>query len=244
MVSSSAIGYFDVAIATICAWLVPRLISRHRLYHRTLRRSPNWVSEHVDGGSLEVAEKAVTRSMYIALASSLTIYTATAITLSLLTRDIDNRTSYIIVGLSNLVGAIFIFLLSYNAPQWLGVYSSIYSNGRRTPLGASLDALCSKVRLHVFRTFFKVYPTMIPFFLGANAATIPVSVIVGCLVGFLLCLFGQWRRRFEPSLLVHCHVVHGHEVGIPRFLGRLWRSLFKCQALLLGACDHIFCIVA
>lgn len=67
-------------------------------------------------------------------------------------------------------------------------------------MGPSLNALCFKVRLHIYRTFFKVYPLMIPFFMGANPATIPVSVIVGCLVGFGLCYtIDKGNRKIEDK---------------------------------------------
>ncbi|CAB9497039.1 expressed unknown protein [Seminavis robusta] len=198
---ASAIGWFDFAIATICAWLVPRLISRQRLYHRTLRRSPMWINEKVrmfmdvSENPRDFAERAITRSMLQAIGISVFIYTVTALVLSLLTRNLDFRTSYIVVGLSNFVGSAFVFLLSFSAPRWLGIYSSQHSNGRRIPLGANLKTLCIRVRLQVFHTFLKVYPLTIPFFLGARPTTVPASVFIGSMLGFFLCLSIDFGNR-------------------------------------------------
>ena len=166
IIDSSAIGNVEFAICMTVAWLVPRLVTRQRLYHRSLRRSPHWVNEHVSpddvaaaqleiealdprdrGGymdedpGLRVACRVVDRAMWISIAASVLFYVAAAITLGLLTAGLDFRTSYILVGISNFVASFYIFLLSYSAPQWLGVYASVYSDGRRIALGANLKAL-------------------------------------------------------------------------------------------------------
>ena len=64
----------------------------------------------VQENAMEYAEEAITRSMLQAMGISVFVYTVTALVLSLLTRNLDFRTSYIVVGLSNFVGSFFCLL--------------------------------------------------------------------------------------------------------------------------------------
>ncbi|CAB9517935.1 expressed unknown protein [Seminavis robusta] len=211
VVDSSAISNFDFAICMVCAWLVPHLISSHRLFHRTLRHSPAWIERNVrvtqvarDAASfgygngdpaLAAANQVVNRAMFHAVGISVLVYVATAILLSLMTRDMDYRTTYILVGISYFVGAFFIFLLSFKAPQWLAVYASLYEYQVQIDLGTDCPSLRRRVRLATFKTFLTVFPLTAPFFCGATPATIPVSIVIGLIMGFFLCLLIDWGNR-------------------------------------------------
>jgi hypothetical protein len=211
-VSDSAITNFDFAIGMTCAWLLPKLVAHQRLYHRTLARNPQWVEENVPsdpgpaaaaaardgyaGGNVKraAANSVVNWAMAQAMALAAFFFTAVAITLSLLTRDLDYRTSYIQQGISLFVGSFYIYLLSFSAPQWLGVFASL-SESRRTDIGHSLATLAIRARLTTLKTFVNIFPIMAPFFCGVLPATIPCSVVVGLLLGFFLCLTIDWGNR-------------------------------------------------
>ncbi|CAB9498216.1 expressed unknown protein [Seminavis robusta] len=212
VVDSSAITNFDFAICMVCAWLVPRLVSHHRLYHRSLQRNPAWVRKHVSGDpgpsaeaaardgyasgnpQLAFANSVVNWAMLQALGFAALFYTVTAIVLSLMTRDLDYRTSFILKGISFFIGAFYIFLLSFNAPQWLAVYAAV-NESRRTQLGDGLASLATRVRLSTGKTFVNVFPLMAPFFCGAKPATIPASIVIGFFMGFFLCLIIDFGNR-------------------------------------------------
>ena len=196
----------------VCAWLLPKLVSHHRLYHRTLARSPKWVEEHVPndpgpaaaaaaqdgyaGGNVKraAANSIVNWAMSQAIAAAAVFVTVTAIMLSLLTRDLDYRTSYILKGVSFFIGSFYIFLLSFSAPQWLAVYAAV-SESRRIDIGDSLNSLATRARLTTLKTFVNIFPIIAPFFCGAKPATVPCSIIVGLLMGFFLCLVIDWGHR-------------------------------------------------
>jgi hypothetical protein len=211
-ISSSAITNFDFAIALTCAWMLPKLVAHHRIYHRSLARNPQWVEDNVPSDTGAAAEAAardgyaggnvklaaanivVNSAMAQAMAIAAIFLTIAAITLALLTKGLDYRTTYILQGVSFFVGAIYVFMLSFSAPQWLGVYAAL-SESRRIDVGHSLDTLATRVRLSTLVPFVKVFPIMAPFFCGALPGTIPCSIVSGLLLGFFLCLVIDWGNR-------------------------------------------------
>ena len=134
--------------------------------------------------------------------SSLIVYSLTATAIGLLTRGIDDKVVAIVVGSSQFIAALLVFIVSTKIPQWFGVYhqgsirlvkcySDFSKNFECVDLRDEgvLRRLRMEVRLGVWFHFSKFYIILWPFMCGVQPATIPVSIVLGSLVGFLLMGF-------------------------------------------------------
>ena len=113
---------------------------------------------------------------------------AVAIPLALVSKDFDARTSSIIEGVSKLVAAICILQLSLKLPKWLGIYKSHKSQivDSADSFDLSLSSVRFNVAWNIWREVAECGVFLIPFFLnGEEALAIPLSAVVGTIVGFL-----------------------------------------------------------
>jgi len=182
--SSSAIGHLMNDVT--CALHDTRKLNKHRHLHGN---SP----------SLQSAYIAIRQASMQAIGSSLVVYSLTAVGIALNTRGLDEKVIAIIVGASQFMGAIVVFIVSAKVPQWIGVYhqgairlvkcSSNYSQQfEQININdqENLRKLRSKVRLGVWFHFSKFYIILMPFYCGVREITIPLSIVSGAVIGFIL----------------------------------------------------------
>jgi len=149
--------------------------------------------------SLQTAYQSIRHASMQAILSSLVVYALTAVGISLNTRGLDEKVIAIIVGASQFMTALMVFIVSAKVPQWIGVYhqgairlvkcSSNYSQQfERIDITDqdNLNKLRFNVRLGVWFHFSKFYIVLMPFYCGVQRATIPVSILLGAIFGFIL----------------------------------------------------------
>jgi high-affinity iron transporter len=146
-----------------------------------------------------------------AVALALLVIACIAIPLAVLSSTFDPNTAYIIEGVSKIVAAISLLLLSLKIPKMLGIYASRksgnYFHGSEgtvssTPL--TLRSIRLNVAWNIWREVFEIGAFLLPSFLANNdLQKLPLSALVGASVG-LLCGVGIYfanRRLTNRSHL-------------------------------------------
>lgn len=129
------------------------------------------------------ALKAVNQSALIASLIAVVIVAIVAVTLAVVSKDLDGRVVEIIEGVSKVVAAIAILQLSTKVPKWLGLYASKKVNYEDKVEGLSLKSIKFNVAWNLWREVAECGVFLIPFFLGSGAEAIPLSGFIGILVG-------------------------------------------------------------
>lgn len=136
----------------------------------------------------------------------MTLIVAFAIAVPLLTDPLDERMLYIINGFSRLTGSIILGLLSIRIALWVGIYYPYqWTEDIQKRLGTTMVELKHRVRWAVSKKFLRSFFVLLVMFQeGADPVTIPVSMIVGIIIGFLID-YGVYKcRRFESEKTRRC----------------------------------------
>lgn len=180
---------FNFAIMAIFTWWVPHVSIEIGKYQDTLLNSPDW-----QGHKLQEGLKAVRRWSGYAIIGALCVIISLAIMIALTTQNLDHRMYSILQGLSRLLGALTLYVISIFTPKWFGVYF-FRGFGLRVEIGNHLKLLRFNVFWGVSRQFARVGFFLLPFFCGVNAATIPSSAAAGLAFGFFVDAFVHYSRR-------------------------------------------------
>jgi hypothetical protein len=190
---------FNFTIMAIFAWLVPTVGIELRKYQSALMNSPDWNKGEEDKAKLELGLSAVRNVGGLAILAAFVIIIDLAVLISLLTQDLDNRMYSILQGLSRLFGALVIYVISIMSSKWFGVYfyKAEFQNKHMVTIGKSTKVVRFNVSWGVLRQFGRCGFFLLPFFCGANAITIPVSMIAGLVSGFAVeaCVFWAKKRN-------------------------------------------------
>ena len=147
--------------------------------------------------------KNVTYAAAFATFVAVLVILAVAIPLGILSNELDERYVEIIEGVSKVVGAIAILQLSLKIPMWLGCYAkvpllpwrkhiSLWCNGsfeeKKTAkeVGITMKEIRFNVAWNIWREVAECGVFLIPFFLGSNAKSIPLSALVGIAIALFL----------------------------------------------------------
>eukprot|EP00980_Cylindrotheca_fusiformis_P028045 scaffold22577_cov122-Cylindrotheca_fusiformis.AAC.24 len=188
--------------------------------YRTVILRSDWKDSGIDP---KQALNAVTISAFCAASFALVVCAAVAIPLHVLSRDFNDKTAIVIEGVSKIVAAISILQLSTKIPKFLGLYYS-KSQLERIQRGEpwevhddntvlSLRSIKFNVAWNIWREVAECGVFLIPFFLtGEGVTAIPLSALVGIVVGGLICIGiyyankkmknTLWLMRFTVALLV------------------------------------------
>ena len=175
---------FDFAVTTIFAREVLEATIIIGEYRTIILRAGDSISQDEQNACL----RAIKVATFVAAVVAVLICTAVAVPLAVLSRDFDSRTSTLIEGVSKLVAAVCIVQLSLKLPKWLGIYKS-----HKAQISDSADSFDLSIRSIQFNVAWNVWREvgecgvfLIPFFLnGEKALAIPLSAVVGSIVGLL-----------------------------------------------------------
>jgi len=146
------------------------------------------------------ALNAVTISALGAAVLALVVCATVAIPLAVLSRDFNVKTAIVIEGVSKIVAAMCILGLSLKMPKFFGLY---YSKGQiktakkdgtiiaddHTAQGLTKRSIRFNVAWNIWREVAECGVFLIPSFLtGTGLEAIPLSAVVGCLVGGVICI--------------------------------------------------------
>jgi high-affinity iron transporter len=152
----------------------------------------------------ESALRDVTLASLFATALALLVIAVVAIPLAVLSMNFDNTTAKVIEGVSKIVAGISLLLLSLKLPKFLGVYGSCKTSKNRKSQQASSDGVQAddqnasddsdpdyltkrsirfNVAWNIWREVAECGVFLIPFFLAGDLLAIPLSAVIGALVG-------------------------------------------------------------
>lgn len=164
--------------------------------YRTVILRSDWSNSET---TQQEALRAITVAAIAAAALAVVICAAVAIPLAVLSRDFDTTTAVLIEGVSKIVASFCILGLSLKMPKFFGLYYS-KSQVKRMKNGESIDeaetdsaglsirSIRFNVAWNIWREVGECGVFLIPFFLtGEGIKAIPLSAVVGSLVGAVIC---------------------------------------------------------
>lgn len=181
-------------------------------YRTVILRSKNWNNPEM---TQQEALREITISALGAGAFALVLCAAIAIPLAVLSRDFDDTVAMVIEGASKIVAAICILGLSLKMPKFFGLY---YSKSHvLTRKGESSDneldpeedshgltrrSIRFNVAWNIWREVAECGVFLIPFFLtGEGVKAIPLSAVVGCVAGGIVCVgIYQANKRMKSTV--------------------------------------------
>lgn len=119
-----------------------------------------------------------------------------AIPLAVLSKDFDKRTAEIIEGVSKVVAAIAIVMLSLKIPKWLGFYKNKKKGKVQEGFDLSIKSVRFNVAWNIWREIAECGVFLLPSFLkGDNLKAIPLSAFVGIVVGLAVGFLIYWANK-------------------------------------------------
>jgi hypothetical protein len=186
-----------LAVTALFVWLVPHVSIQITELRLGLAKSHQWEDEKLSQGY-----KAITAHSSLSLTLCLGIIAGTAAGIHTSTEGLDIEMIYVLSGLSKIFSAIVLFLLSIHIPTWFSIY---YTERMATNVGTTLKALRFHVWWSMLRYNFMIYFFLLPFFCNENNPVfIPLSIIFGIVIGFLIFLgvyFGRTRFNEHKNLI-------------------------------------------
>lgn len=172
--------------------------------YRTVIMRSNWENASI---TKKMALRAVTVSALLAALVAVVVCAAVAIPLAILSLDFEPGTAKIIEGVSKIVAAICLLQLSLKMPKFFGLYYSkaqLKKIKNNEPLdetmdsqGMSLRSIRFNVAWNIWREVAECGVFLIPSFLtGEGILAIPLSAVVGVLVGGAICVFIYYANHY------------------------------------------------
>ncbi|KAL3925930.1 MAG: hypothetical protein SGILL_000073 [Bacillariaceae sp.] len=177
--------------------------------YRTVILRSNWEGSEI---TQKQALRAVTISALVAAFVAVVVCAAIAIPLAILSRDFDDKTAKLIEGASKIVAAICLLQLSLKMPKFFGLYYS-KAQLKKMKNGESIDEdldACSltlrsirfNVSWNIWREVAECGVFLIPFFLtGEGIIAIPLSAVVGTIVGGAICVLIYYANKHFKSTI-------------------------------------------
>jgi high-affinity iron transporter len=175
--------------------------------YRTVIMRTKWENSPI---TKKIALRAVTTSALLAALVAVVVCAAIAIPLAILSKDFDPDTAKIIEGVSKIVAAICLLQLSLKMPKFFGLY---YSKAQVKKIdegeildetmdsqGMSLQSIRFNVAWNIWREVAECGVFLIPFFLtGEGIIAIPLSAVVGFLIGGIVCVLIYYANHYFRS---------------------------------------------
>mmetsp|Transcript_15294 Transcript_15294/g.22415 ORF Transcript_15294/g.22415 Transcript_15294/m.22415 type:complete len:312 (+) Transcript_15294:95-1030(+) len=171
---------FELPIATIFTREVLEASLIIGQYRTVIQKSDDFDDER-----RKEALKAVNQSALLASLTAAVLIAGAAIGLYFASKDLEDSVAEIIEGVSKVVAAICILQLSTKCPKWLGLYASKKISGDGLVRGLSIKSIKFNVSWNLWREVAEVGAFLLPFFLGPGAEAIPVSAVVGIIIGLI-----------------------------------------------------------
>lgn len=211
----------DIAIATIFAREILEGLIIIGQYRTVIFKSPSFQ----DPEKQRQALRTVTMSALWASLAAVVLAASVTIGLYFAGKQFDNYTAEIIEGVSKVVAAICVLQLSGKVPKWLGLYANKKENDDGVIEGLSPKSIRFNVAWNLWREVAECGVFLIPYMLGNSARSIPVSAIIGTVVGVAGGAFTYWASHNMKSTK-----------GVAFFLANLtgWLSV----GLFMGGCHE------
>jgi len=215
------------AVTSLFTWLAPHIFIEISELRLGLFTSSFWE----DPEKRAQGDSTITYHSFLSSSLCLALISGTAAGIALSTRGLDVEMLYVLAGLSRLLSAVVLFLLSFMIPEWLSIY---YSNKKAGSLGKSLKSLRVTIWWSILRYHFLIYFFLLPFFCNVRyPALIPTSIIAGILFGFMIIAgvyygrskFKTRKRSIAITLIIALIIVSSLAFAMGcNFIYRVWRQ--------------------
>ena len=161
-------------------------------YRLALENSPTW-GKNPD--RLSSAKKQLNYAFYANILLGVAVFLGSSILINRLTLEMDRRAADIVTGSSRLFAGWMFMLLSYNLPQWMGVYFSVVDT-YKTKL--ALMHTTREIRFSFSWQLWKHMATMFFFNLYFSCRTYDFTTLYGVLAGIpagVFLIFVVWATR-------------------------------------------------
>jgi high-affinity iron transporter len=201
-----SVELFSVPIAAIFARELLEASIIIGQYRTLVQRSDVW-----DEARKPVALKMIWFCAGCAAAFAILLNVVVAIILAVLGNKLDKTAAIVIEGVSKVVAAFCILQLSLKVPKWLSVgpYGDIDT---KKTLGVTDRELYFNVTWNIWREVAEIGVFLIPFFLQGDLEMIPISALVGVIIGVGLGALVYVALRFTKqkiALAVAMSVITG-----------------------------------
>ena len=129
------------------------------------------------------ALRAVTMSALWASLAAVVLAASVTIGLYFAGKEFNNYTAEIIEGVSKVVAAVCVLQLSGKVPKWLGLYANKKDDDGDVMEGLDQKSIKFNVAWNLWREVAECGVFLIPYMLGDSARSIPVSAVIGTVVG-------------------------------------------------------------
>jgi high-affinity iron transporter len=171
----------DIAIATIFAREILEGCIIIGQYRTVIQKSPDFQ----DPDKQKTALRAVTMAAAWASLCAVVVAASVAVGLYFAGKNFNNYTAEIIEGVSKVIAAYCVLTLSGKVPKWLGLYADKKANKDGIVEGLDTKSIKFNVAWNLWREVAECGVFLIPYMLGNSARSIPVSAIIGIVVGLL-----------------------------------------------------------
>jgi high-affinity iron transporter len=183
--------YFDVAIATIFARESLEAMVIIGQYRQVVIRDPQY-----DGPKRDTALRQIWIAAGIAGFLGAICGFCIGIPLAVTSKSFDKKIAMIVEGVSKTVAAICILQLSLKVPKWL----ELYPVAKKKIDVPSLHSLRFNVAWNIWREVAETGVFLIPYFLsGNNTIAIPLSGVVGVLIGIAVGLLIYVTNKYTKN---------------------------------------------
>lgn len=153
------------------------------------------VPESADAPTKERMLREVTVSAALAALFAVIVVVIVAIPLAILSNEFNKDVAEWIEGVSKVIAAVCILILSLKIPKWMGYYK----NKKNGKISQSFDLTITSIRFNVawniWREVAECGVFLLPLFLdGNNLVAIPLSALVGISVGLAVGFFVYWAN--------------------------------------------------
>jgi high-affinity iron transporter len=175
----------DIAIITIFAREILEGCIIIGNYRTVIKKSPDFQ----DPVKQATALRTVTVSALWASLAAVVLAASLALGLFFAGKGLNKTSAEIIEGVSKVVAAVCVLQLSGKIPKWLGLYAN-KKDDKKTVL--EMRSIKFNVAWNLWREVAECGVFLIPYMLGSSARSIPVSAVIGTVVGFAGGFFTYW----------------------------------------------------
>lgn len=195
--STTLASWWDVGIATIFAREILEACIIIGQYRTVIQHSD------LDDEGKRKSLKMVWVSAGAALALAVVIILAVAIPIIVSRDSIDGKAVEYAEGVSKVVAAICIAILSLKVPKWLGVLPGVKSSKAKNAADLTLRSLAFNVGWNILREILEIGIFLIPYFIASNnaAVAIPGSGAIGLLIGLVVGAIVYVINKFTTQQL-------------------------------------------
>ena len=186
---------WDLGIATIFARELLEASIIIGQYRTVIIKSEEWTGENE-----LLALRTVKNSSIAAVVVALIGFIMVLIPLEILSKELDTRAVRVTEGISKIVASICILQLSLKIPTFMGVYHS----HQEKSIGDNIKEIRFNIAWNIWREVAECAVFIIPFILDDKFSEIPLSALIGFLIGSILGGLIYYANNNQSSKLKIC----------------------------------------